>query len=263
MGSSIWWKSESSSVADSTDSTFDAQTFADSRPPSLWPDFLSGQPDRPVRVLLVDDDPHIRLVIANELLADRRIDLIAQAGTVRESRRLIAIHDFDVMMVDLNLGDGSGYDLIEQMKAGRPFAEAVVISGMEDEEHALRAFELGATGYLVKNSWFGDFPQAVLQVVNGGASITPVLARRLLRKLCVRPYETNPAAQTGTQTENLTARERDVLKMVAAGYTSVEISDRLTITSQTVNTHIKHIYSKLHVRNRAQAVRFAAQFRLV
>ncbi|MGH8821823.1 MAG: response regulator transcription factor, partial [Rhodoferax sp.] len=137
----------------------------------MWPDFLTGQPGRPVRVLLIDDDPHVRITIATELMADERINLVAQAGSAREGRRLIALHEFDVMLIDLKLGDGTGFDLIEHMKSIRPVAEAVVISAMEDEQYALHAFELGATGYLLKNSWFGNFPQAVLQVVNGGASI--------------------------------------------------------------------------------------------
>jgi DNA-binding NarL/FixJ family response regulator len=148
----------------------------------MWPGFLTGQADQPVRVLLIDDDPHISRVIAYELLADLRIDLVGQGASTRDGRRLISQHDFDVMLVDLNLGDGTGFTLIEHLKTVRPAAEAIVISTMEDEQHALKAFELGATGYLVKNSWFGSFPQAVLQVVNGGASITPSLARRLLKR---------------------------------------------------------------------------------
>ena len=145
-----------------------------------WPPFLVGQAARPVRVVLVDDDANIRHVISSELMADLRCNLVGQGGSMREGRRLISNGDFDVMLVDLNLGDGNGFELIEHLKTVRPMAEAIVISAMEDEQHALRAFELGATGYLVKNSWFGNFSQAVLQVVNGGASITPNLARRLL-----------------------------------------------------------------------------------
>lgn len=224
--------------------------------PPLWPGFLAGQPDRPVRVLLIDDDPHMSRVIAHELLADLRINLLGQASSLREGRRLISQSEFDVMLVDLNLGDGTGFDLIEYMKTVRPMAEAIVISAMEDEQHALHAFELGATGYLVKNSWFGSFPQAVLQVVNGGASITPNLARRLLSR-----FEHGPLAEQVTQEarskDKLSEREKEVLKLVASGLTSTEIGVRLLISGQTVNTHIKNIYRKLNVRTRAQAVSFA------
>jgi DNA-binding NarL/FixJ family response regulator len=211
-----------------------------------------------VRVLLIDDDPHIRLVIAQELLVDMRINLLAQAGSMKEGRRLISQYEFDVMLVDLNLGDGTGFDLIEYMKSVRPMAEAVVISAMEDEQHALHAFELGATGYLVKNSWFGSFPQAVLQVVNGGASITPNLARRLLHRLDHAPGDVHSTIPSGGETDKLSEREKEVLKMVAAGYTSAEIGSRLVVSCHTINTHIKNIYRKLNVRTSAQAVSFAA-----
>ena len=224
--------------------------------PAMWPGFLMGQAEQPVRVLLIDDDPHMSRVIAHELLADLRINLLGQAGSVREGRRLISQNEFDVMLVDLNLGDGTGFDLIEYMKTVRPLSEAVVISAMEDEHHALHAFELGATGYLVKNSWFGNFPQAVLQVVNGGASITPNLARRLLNKF---EHSHNGGLPPDTKgKDKLSDREKEVLKLVASGHTSTEIGARLVISGQTVNTHIKNIYRKLNVRTRAQAVSFAS-----
>lgn len=224
--------------------------------PSMWPEFLSGQVEQPVRVLLIDDDPHMSRVIANELLGDLRINLLGQGSSVKDGRRLISQNEFDVMLVDLNLGDGTGFELIEYMKTVRPLAEAVVISAMEDEQHALHAFELGATGYLVKNSWFGNFPQAVLQVVNGGASITPNLARRLLNRF-EHPQATGNVLYENKGKGKLSEREKEVLKLVASGHTSTEIGSRLVISAQTVNTHIKNIYRKLNVRTRAQAVSFA------
>lgn len=236
-----------------------------SHPPSVWPDFLAGQVEKPVRVLLVDDDDHMRRVIAQELMADARTLLVAQATSVREGRKAIKQHEFDVMLVDLNLGDGEGFTLIDYMKSTRPTAEAVMISIMENDDQVLRAFELGATGYLVKHSWFGNYPQAVLQVVNGGASITPNLARRLLQR-----FDSSSAAMPSArlpgrpepdrerEPERLSLREKEVLRMVASGYTSAEIGTRLLISGLTVNTHIKNIYRKLQVRTRAQAVRFAS-----
>jgi len=218
--------------------------------PVLWPDYMVGQADQPVKVMLVDDDRHICHVIAQELLADSRIHLVAQAHGWKESHRRCTQHGFDVLLVDLNLGDGSGFDLIEQVKNQRPMVEVVVISAIEDEHHALRAFELGATGYLVKNSWFGSFSQAVLQVVNGGASITPNLARRLLHRLDNKSVPTFIRARK----DRLSEREREVLNMVAAGYTSPEIGTRLEISMQTVNAHVRNIYRKLRVHTRAQAV---------
>lgn len=226
-------------------------------PPSVWPAFLAGQCDSPVRVLLVDDDPHIRRVIAQELMGDARTLLVAQASSVREGRRAIKQHEFDVLLVDLNLGDGNAFDLLEFLKTARPSAQAVVISVMENEDQVLRAFELGATGYVGKNSWFRNYSQAVLQVANGGATITPNLARRLLQRLD-RGHAEGTRRRQSSETDQLSTREKEILRMVASGYTSAEVGSRLLISSMTVNTHLRNIYRKLQVRTRAQAVRFAS-----
>lgn len=226
-------------------------------PPSVWPDFLIGQAARPVRVLLVDDDAHIRMVITQDLMRDPRTLLVAQAANVREGRKAIKQHEYDVMLVDLHLGDGEGFALLDFQKSVRPSAEAVVISVMENDDQVLRAFEMGATGYLSKNSWFGNYAQAVLQVANGGASLTPNLARRLLQRFD-KSHADIPKRRQPNESEKLSQREREVLRLVASGYTSTEIGSRLMISGMTVNTHIRNIYRKLQVRTRAQAVRFAS-----
>ena len=221
-----------------------------------WPEFFRGQEANPIRVLLVDDDAHIRNTVVRDLMSDLRIQVVGQAGSFREGRRLVGLQAFDVLLVDLNLGDGSGLELIENAKALRPGIEAIVISSMEDEQRVLQAFELGATGFLVKSSWFGNFALAILQVVNGGASITPQLARRLL----MRFEKSNGGARSApasAEREKLSDREREVLKMVSCGHTSAEVGTRLQISAQTVNSHVKNIYRKLRVKTRAQAVSYA------
>ena len=229
------------------------EDFRTSQTPVIqWPAHLKGQAGKPLQVLLVEDDVHIRHVISNELLKDLRTNLVAQGCNLREGRRLISQFDFDVLLVDLKLGDGFGFELIGLMKKVRPKAEAVVVSAIEDDQSAIRAFELGATGYLVKNAWFGNFPQALLEVANGGASISPGLARRLLHKF--KTPKTPNFVPTMTPTESVTKREAEILKMISVGYTSLEISRRLTISCQTVNTHIRNIYRKLQIHSRAQAM---------
>ena len=101
------------------------------------------------------------------------------------------------------------------------------------------------------------YPQAVLQVVNGGASITPNLARRLLQRFD-KTHVDQPTRHESVEVDRLSDREKEVLRMVASGYTSAEIATNLLISGMTVNTHIRNIYRKLQVRTRAQAVRFAS-----
>lgn len=219
---------------------------------SVWPDFMVGQAHRPVRVLLVDDDTHLRYVVARELMGDARVQLVGEAGRLREAKRLIRQIPFDVLLVDLNLEDGCGLDLIGWQRAVRPAASSVVISVMEGEQQLWRAIELGAVGYMVKHCWFGSYVQAALQVANGGAAITPHLAKRLLQRM-----QRVDGVPGGGDAEALSQREREVLRYVAQGYTSQEIAQRLQITLLTVNSHVRNIYRKLQVSSRVQALRTA------
>jgi DNA-binding NarL/FixJ family response regulator len=228
---------------------------------NLWPDFLLGQANKPLRVILIEEDSHMRSVIGQELGADPRTTLMATAGNVREGKNLIANYAFDVMLLDLNLRDGPSLDLLKFMKLHRPNAEVVVISMMDDEQQAMTAFDLGATGFVVKNSWFGNFAQAVLQVANGGSFLSPNLARRLIKKMVGSPHldqqvlknHVIPLHGSGV----LSFREREILELVADGCTSAAIALEINISSQTVTTHIKNIFQKLHVHTRAQAVMVA------
>lgn len=232
-------------------------------PATLWPDFLLGQASQPLRVLLVDQDARMRNVISQELNQDTRISLVSSASNLREGKLIISRYEFDVLLLDFSLGDGMGFDLIKYMKMHRPSAEAIVMSVMDDEQHAITAFELGATGYFVKNSWFGNFSQAVLQVANGGAFISPNLARRLVQKLAAvhhaEMYGASPQQWTATTHGDgvLSFREKEILELVASGHTSPEIAAHISISGQTVTTHMKNIYRKLQVHSRAQAVMHA------
>jgi DNA-binding NarL/FixJ family response regulator len=227
-------------------------------PANLWPDFLLGQANQPLRVILIEEDAHMRSVVGQELGADPRTTLLATASNMREGKHVIANSAFDVMLLDLNLRDGTSFELLKFMRMHRPTAEALVVSMIDDEEKAITAFDLGANGYIVKNSWFGNYAQAVLQVANGGAFISPSLARRLVKKL------THGSQVDLKNTHNrviplhgngvLSHREREILELVADGCTSSAIALQINISSQTVTTHIKNIYRKLQVHTRAQAV---------
>lgn len=223
----------------------------------MWPQTMIGQEGKPVRVFLVDDDSHIRRVIAQELMSDPRTLLVGQAGSLRDARKHLGQQRFDVLLVDLNLGDGEGLELISFAKTINPEALIVVVSVTERDDKVLQAFELGAMGYLLKNSLFGDYVQAVLQVANGGASITPSLAKKMLSHLDKSHARLFPIGGS-LQEERLSTRESEVLKLVAGGYTSSEVGSSLGISTLTVNTHIKSIYRKLQARTRAQAVRAAS-----
>jgi DNA-binding NarL/FixJ family response regulator len=223
-------------------------------PFGLWPEFLVGQLSQPVRVLIVSGDARIRRVITQELMGDPRTVVVGEADTPPEARKLVRSREFDVLLADLNPKDNSGYDLITHSKSVRSAAEIVVVSVLPSDEDAMRAFELGAAGFLVKDSWFGNYVQAVLQVANGGAAITPTLARRLLLRMDRHnpgPGASDPRPRSPLK---LSEREKEILRLIANGLTSPGIGNRLAIATMTVNTHVRNIYRKLNVRTRAQAV---------
>lgn len=236
-------------------STDAASSSANTPVSTQWPDFMVGQASKPVRVLLVDDDIHLCRVVQRELMSDPRVVFVGQAHSLRDAKRLMRQEAFDVLLADLNLEDGCGLELISQQRSIRPAAETVMISVMEGDAQLMRAIEQGAPGYLVKHCWFGSYVQAVLQVANGGACITPHLARRLMQRLALPATADTDTAAEG---EQLSGREREILRHVASGYTSQEIAQRLTIAVLTVNTHVRNIYRKLHVKSRTQAVRAAS-----
>ena len=225
--------------------------------PCIWPESMSGQPGAPVRVHIVDSDAHFRGGVAQELMGDSRTVVAGQVGSLDDGRRLVRDVSFDVLLVDIALSDGAGFGLISHARSLQPGVEVVALSSSETEDDAVRAFDLGAAGFVVKSSWFISFVQAVLQVANGGAAVTPVVARRLLRKRSSpvgAPTTILPGPVGGVVCIKLTVREQDVLRMIASGLTSNEIGGRLAISCTTVNAHVKNMYHKLHVRSRAQAV---------
>jgi DNA-binding NarL/FixJ family response regulator len=218
------------------------------------------RPGQPVRVALVAADAHVRQVIAQELSADSRTELVAHASTVRGGRGLLG-GAFDVLLVDLGLPDGNGLELVADLKAGSSNAVAVVMSTADDDAQALQALCMGAAGWVVRTAWLCSFSQVVLQVASGGAAMTHSLARQLLHSL--QAPRTAARIETIQGRDGLTGRETQVLRMVAGGLSSRAISEQLAISADTVNAHVKSIYRKLGVHNRAQVVRAATRLGLL
>lgn len=221
-----------------------------------WPSNMKGQKNQPVRVFLADEDRHIRSVIAQELMRDPRTILVGQASSYREARKGILAEEFDVLLVDLSLSEGQGADLLELVQLRMPNVLSIAISSSEKDDTAIDAFKKGVVGYFLKNSWFGSYSQAVLEVANGGASISPTVAKKILPKIFkYSAPEEGPLDHK--KLEKLTDREKEVLRLIAQGKRTHEIGDYMKISALTVSTHVKNIYRKMQVRTRAQAVRYA------
>ncbi|QWA12869.1 response regulator transcription factor [Sodalis ligni] len=202
-----------------------------------------------IQVLLVEDDESMRLEFESMVTTHPKLSLAGSVATLAEAKVLLHHTVPDVAIIDLGLHDGDGIELIKTLQQ-QTFPTAVLVATVfGDEAHVIRAIEAGARGYLLKDTSIVDFARAVELVHAGGAPLSPQIARHLLKRF--EPAEKS-AVQAGP--DSLTLREMDILKHISQGFTVAESARMLSLSSHTVATHIKNIYSKLAVHNRVEAI---------
>ena len=208
----------------------------------------------PTRILVVDDDDAFRESVCAAIARDDDMVLAAQGNSVAAAREAIAHGDFDVALIDLGLPDGNGIDLIRDISRTLPDADVMVVTVFGDEAHVLASIEAGATGYLLKRSLNDTLGATVRELRAGGSPISPVIARQLLQRFKRDTPEPPQPAATVVDDGGLSEREREVLLFIAKGFTVGEIANMLHLSAHTVATHVKHIYRKLAVHSRTEAV---------
>ena len=208
----------------------------------------------PTRILVVDDDEAFRESVCVAIARDDSMVLAAQAGSVAAARAATARGNFDVALVDLGLPDGNGIDLIREIARERPETDVMVVTVFGDEAHVLASIEAGATGYLLKRSLHDTLAATVRELRAGGSPISPVIARQLLLRFKRGSDEAPSRPEAVVDDGGLSEREREVLLFIAKGFTVGEIANMLHLSAHTVATHVKHIYRKLAVHSRTEAV---------
>jgi DNA-binding NarL/FixJ family response regulator len=213
-------------------------------------------------VLVVEDDSSTRERFSRVISGHPQLDLVGDAGDLATGIELLHKLTPDVLLMDLDLPDGNGMSLIEEIESGDLKTEAMVISVFGDERHVIRAIEAGAGGYLLKDGGADQITNAILQLVAGGAPISPSIAKHLLKRF--RHDDLSETEKTDeSQMEPLTTREQEILNFVSYGYTAQEIGKKNDISIHTVNTHIRNIYSKLAVNSRAEAIMKAVRHGII
>ena len=211
----------------------------------------------PVPVLVVEDEPLLQQRLRRVLLQlGYAEDALVFAATLAQARALLAAQSVALALVDLHLPDGNGRDLIEQMRADDPGLGILVVSAWSSEEAILGALRAGATGYVLKERDDIEVSLSIRSVLRGGAPIDPVIARRIL-ELLPMPTAVASAVEPGDQSQALTEREQQILRLVADGLSNREIADQLFLSRYTVESHVKRIYRKLAVSSRISAVSVA------
>lgn len=212
-----------------------------------------------IRVLLVDDQPLIRMGLAMILEDAGDIEVVGEADDgasgVAKARALAP----DVILLDIRMPVMDGIEATRRILATEPTARVLVLTTYDTDDNAYAALRAGASGFVLKDAPVTELVQAVRAVADGHAAVAPRVTRLLLDTYARRlpgPPDAAPAAM-------LTPREREVLGLVAGGLTNAEIADRLTVSEVTVKTHVSAVLGKLGLRNRVAAVIWAYDHGLV
>ncbi|MCO5106037.1 MAG: response regulator transcription factor [Burkholderiaceae bacterium] len=232
------------------------------------------------QVLIVEDEPAFQRRLADAVLADPQLSLLAMVSSGNAAKSVLDAQAPDVMLVDLGLPDIDGIEVIRHAARHRPGCDVMVVTMFGDERHLMSSIEAGATGYLLKDASDERIAAAIHELRAGGAPISPSLARRVLARLRVGNPAPNgavgdtpgagapaaavaPAAAPGGVDSPLTEREAEILRMIAKGLSFETVAAVLGISAHTVVTHVKKIYRKLAVHSRGEAVYEAGQMGLL
>jgi DNA-binding NarL/FixJ family response regulator len=208
-----------------------------------------------IRILLADDHPVVRDGLAAILETQADFQVIGGAGDGSEALAMAANLAPDVMLLDLEMPEMSGVEVVRRLKDVRPQVRVIVFTAFDTDERIVDAVRAGVQGYLLKGAPREEIFNAVRVVHAGGSLLQPIVASRLMNHI--------NQAQAAPDTEALTPRELDVLKLLAQGFQNKEIAAQLVISERTVKFHVSSILSKLGAGNRTEAVAIAAQQGLV
>jgi DNA-binding NarL/FixJ family response regulator len=205
-----------------------------------------GEHGKMIRTAVIEDDPAVLTHLCRLIRDSGDIEVAGSARNFEDGAKLIETGGYDVLMCDLGLPDGSGIDLIRKSIKLHPAADIIVVTMFADHRKVLESIKAGARGYLLKDENLEDCVPGIREIRRGGSPINPFIARKLLERF-------QPEAQDG-QFEALSEREREVLGLLARGYSYAEIATLLGISTQTVGTYVKRLYRKLEVSSRSEAV---------
>ena len=201
----------------------------------------------PLKIALVEDQPSARETWIQLINTFDDLSCICTCKTGEEAVRVIPEVKPDVVLMDIFLPRMSGIEATARLKEVMPKARIIILTAMDDEELVFMALEAGADGYLLKRTKPADLRAALLDVLNGGAPMTSEIARRVVESFRLK-------AKTRDESLRLSAREEQILLLLAKGHSNKMIADNLEISVDTVCHHLKHVFEKMHVSSRTEAV---------
>jgi DNA-binding NarL/FixJ family response regulator len=216
-----------------------------------------------IRVLLVDDEQLVRAGFRLILESEPGIEVIAEAGNGREAVELATRLDPDVVLMDIQMPEMNGLEATERIAALKreDRCRVLIVTTFEADDYVYGALRAGASGFLLKRTPAAELIAGVRVVAAGEALLAPSVTRRLIDRFA--QARAPQPSQGSKQLAELTEREREVLLLIARGLSNQEIADSLVVAEGTVKTHVKRIFMKLDLHDRAQAVIFAYEAGLV
>jgi two-component system nitrate/nitrite response regulator NarL len=216
----------------------------------------------PIRLLVVDDHTLFRRGLTALLSQDERFIVVGEAGDSGEALRCAARDQPDLILLDNHLPGVRGVDAIAGLKEVAPLAQVLMLTVSEDEDDLTAALNAGAEGYLLKTINSEDLCESIVKVVAGDSVVSPEMTRKLVAAFrsaaAAPPAPSAPAAQTASP-DPLSAREREILALIARGASNKLIARELDIAETTVKIHVQHILRKLGLNSRVQAAVYATE----
>jgi DNA-binding NarL/FixJ family response regulator len=210
--------------------------------------------ERPVRVLIVDDDALMRAGLRGVLSGDPAIEVVGEAGDGRDALHRTRLLSPDIVLMDVRMPDRDGIAATRDVLAAFPHVKVVILTTFEQDDYIFGALRAGASGFLLKRTRPEDLVAAIHTVAAGDSLLSPSVTSRVIERMARQPA---PDTTHDARLATLTQRERQVLELVARGLSNGEIAGTLVIEESTVKTHTSRILAKLGVRDRVQAVIFA------